>query len=239
MEHCFFPASTVRHAEVDGLRIILDLKTENYRILDDAASLLWSVLIGEADATTSLADLAQRYDVDEDRLQVDLTTFADRCLAEGLLVRSQSPAPSIPFTTRLPPARGRPASTLGALICLMATRRALARYGFRVTYDRYALLPIGPEAIPLDRALSTFTRAENFFISSRAPGDCLVRSLSLYRFLRRGNIPAEHVIGVRRFAFNAHAWVEYKGLPVLDDRAQRFTPLARIGKPPDLRVGRQ
>lgn len=238
MENCFFPASTVRHAEVDGLRVILDLKTENYKILDDAASLLWSVLIGETDATTSLAGLAQRYDVAEDRLQVDLTTFADQCLAEGLLVRAESLAPSIPGSTRIPPARGRSPSTLGALICLVATRRALARHGFRVTYDRYARLPIGPESIPLDRALSTFTRAENFFISSRAPGDCLIRSLSLYRFLRRGNIPAEHVIGVRRFAFSAHAWVEYEGLPVLDDRAQRFTPLARIGKPPDPQVGR-
>ena len=53
-----------------------------------------------------------------------------------------------------------------------------------------------------ERALSL---AENFFIIASAPKDCLPRSLSLYRFLLIAGVPADHVIGVRRFPFQAHA----------------------------------
>jgi hypothetical protein len=125
------------------------------------------------------------------------------------------------------------------LICLINTQRALARHGFRTTYERYALLPVGSDAPALGVALSAFIRAENFFVARRAPDDCLARSLALYRFLRSANVFAEHVIGVRRFPFAAHAWVECDGAPVLDDQFHSFTPLARIGNPPYRRADAQ
>ena len=80
--------------------------------------------------------------------------------------------------------------------------------------------------------MGAFGRAENFFVVRRAPDDCLVRSLSLYRFLREAGSRAEHVIGVRRFPFQAHAWVECAGEVLMDTRAPYFTPLARMGDAP-------
>jgi hypothetical protein len=230
----YIATPAVRHAEVDGLRVLLDLNTESYSILDDVASVFWSVLIGESNASATMASLAQTYDVDDSQLSVDLAAFAEQCVSKGLLARADSlPSPSS-LTVPAPPPRNRRTrpGTIRALLSLIATRNSLARHGFRTTYERYARLPAGPAECAPDAALLMFSRAENFFIARRAPGDCLVRSLSLYRFLRSVNIPAEHVIGVRRFAFSAHAWVEYQGSPLLDDRARTFTPLSRIGTPP-------
>lgn len=226
----FSATSSVRHVEIDGLRIILDLSTESYRVLDDVASALWAVLVGEADAAGSFDDLARHYQIDHGRLRAEVTTFADRCVAAGMLEPAGTPLATEPVAPRAP-ARGR-GGTLQALKCLIATQRALARDGFRTTYDRYARFSTGWDAPPLDVVLRGFSRAENFFIARRAPGDCLVRSLSLYRYLRAANVPAEHVIGVRRFPFRAHAWVECSGSPVFDERSHDFTPLARIGNPP-------
>ncbi len=235
VHHRLTPAPTVRHAEVDGLRVVLDLDTETYRVLDDAATVLWRVLTGEADATSTFDALAREYDVDAARFGADLTAFAQRCVAERLLETADAPdAPPADAGAAPPRARSRSAKRgmLAALTSLIATRRALARDGFKTTYERYALLPAAANAHPLDGALPAFARAENFFVARRAPEDCLLRSLSLYRFLRSAGVRAEHVIGVRRFPFAAHAWVECDGSAVRDERARDFTPLARIGNAP-------
>lgn len=223
-----FAAPTIRHTEVDGLRIILDLNVESYLILDNTASEFWSVLMGEVDFTTSLDNLVKRFDVDEDRLRTEFAKFTERCLAQGLLARPGSIKPEATSVSsyRWYPGRLR---TFGALVCLIATARSLAKQGFRKTYEKYSLLPVLPHAPSLSAVLPGFTKAENLFIARRAPGDCLVRSLALYRYLRSINIPAEHIIGVRRFPFGAHAWVEYHGSPVLDNLSGRFKPIARIG----------
>jgi hypothetical protein len=223
----FSPAPAVRHAEVDGLRVLLDLGTERYRVLDDVASVLWSVLIGEADASTAFDDLARSYDVDRDRFRADLDAFAQRCITERLLEPAGTAATAQPAAVPAP--RSARAGTLQALTALIATRRALRRDGFRATYERYALLPVGARARSLADVLPAFARAENLFVARRAPKDCLLRSLSLYRFLRAAGVPAEHLMGTRRFPFIAHAWVECDGSPVRDERARHFTPLARIG----------
>ena len=46
--------------------------------------------------------------------------------------------------------------------------------------------------------------------------DCLPRSLTLFVLLRRRGVPATLRIGVKRYPFGAHAWVECLG-EVLDD----------------------
>jgi hypothetical protein len=234
MPQRFAPASTVRHTEVDGLRVILDLRLGTYRILDDMAGALWSALTGDADVSSSVERLTSRYDVDESRLRMDLLTFADRCVAEGLLVRVDSDAETPPTAIPLQPSENIPVhrprrGMFAALQCLIATRLLLSRKGFVATYSRYTHLPAGRESTPLATILRAFTRAENFFIARRAPSDCLVRSLALFRFLRSANIAAEHVIGVRRLPFTAHAWVECEGRPLLGESVYGFTPLARIG----------
>jgi hypothetical protein len=226
----FYPGLKVRHAEVDGLRVILDLSAETYKVLDDRASAMWSVLIGQFDRVTVFEDLMRQYDVGAARLSADFASFATRCVEMGLLEKTVDPTSrttplfcAIKTSGRLLP------RSIRALYCMVATQRALDRDGFNKTYERYALFSWDVPPAKLDETLSAFAKAENLFIARCAPNDCLVRSLSLFRFLKSENIAAEHVIGVKRVPFEAHAWVECGGEPVLDDRVKGFTPLSRIG----------
>jgi hypothetical protein len=116
-----------------------------------------------------------------------------------------------------------------AVLSLVITRRDLRRFGFAETYERYAQLSCDLPLTELAVALRAFKSSENLFVSKAAPNDCLLRSLALFQFLRLENIAVEHVIGVMRSPFGAHAWVQYRGEPLFDNQAKRFTVLARMG----------
>lgn len=45
---------------------------------------------------------------------------------------------------------------------------------------------------------------------------CLERSLVLYDYLRCRGITAQMRLGIQRYPFMAHAWVEYRGEPIND-----------------------
>jgi len=64
------------------------------------------------------------------------------------------------------------------------------------------------------------------------PVTCLTRSLLLEWLLGRRGVDAELRIGVRLYgtALDAHAWVEYAGMPVNDqpDVASRFVPFGAL-----------
>ena len=79
------------------------------------------------------------------------------------------------------------------------------------------------------RLLKLFRTAEGCYPTRRAPMDCLPRSLALTRFLRTAGFPAEHVMGVALYPFEAHAWVELAG-SALNEGATfltRFTVIQR------------
>lgn len=66
--------------------------------------------------------------------------------------------------------------------------------------------------------------------------NCLPRSLAIYVLLRRRGVPATLRIGVKRFPFAAHAWVECLG-EVLDDsiddwKHEPYVPIVSSGEPP-------
>ena len=50
--------------------------------------------------------------------------------------------------------------------------------------------------------------------------DCLPKALTTFLLLRRRNVPVTLHIGVKRYPFGAHAWVECQGK--LDDSADRW-----------------
>jgi hypothetical protein len=223
----FRPSADVRYADVDGLIVMLDLRSETYKVLDDVASRLWSVVTGDVDQGSEFQALTEQYDIDQANLTAELMAFVQSCFAGGLLEAPSAGEPRPAAVRRLPLRTG----LLGALSCLIITRAMLKRLGLRETYARYAGIATSRVACSIQAAVTSFVRAENFFVVRRAPDDCLLRSLAFYRFLRSAGLPAEHVIGVRRVPFQAHAWVECGGVPVLDDRPPPFRCIARIGGP--------
>ena len=79
----------------------------------------------------------------------------------------------------------------------------------------------------VDRILEAVRTATRYYFRRRL--DCLPRSLTIYVLLRRRGIPASFHIGVKRYPFGAHAWVECLG-EVLDDSAntwrhEPYTPI--------------
>lgn len=126
---------------------------------------------------------------------------------------------------------GVPSVSLGrCLFALIVVKVALVVASMRrivSTIDRRA-----PRAMPnelvthdeLERLARQVATVAAFF-----PGRarCLEQSLVIYAMLRRAGVPAELKLGVRPHPFEAHAWVEHRGQPVLEDpeKIARFVPL--------------
>jgi hypothetical protein len=118
-----------------------------------------------------------------------------------------------------------------AFLALTSTALSLKFRGFNKTYRRVGeVLGTSEQRMipPLKAAIRSFLIAENFVLFRRAPNDCLVRSLALFRYLRWLGIPATHVIGIRRVPFAAHAWVEVSGEGVLAPAPRGFSTLATL-----------
>lgn len=233
------PTAAIRDAEIEGLRVVLDLRSEQYHVLDDVATAMWEALTTAGSRSEAVDRLEQRFDVDRERLRSDLDRFTAGCEARGFLEPADRAArPDRPERTGGRAARRRGSAWLAyrAVLSLIGTTWRLRRSGFRRTYEDCTRLPAAtapPDPALASSAARAFLHAEEVFLARRAPDDCLTRSLALYRFLRGVGLPAEHVIGVRRVPFRAHAWVELAGEPVIDDsgRRLRFVPLARIAAP--------
>lgn len=118
---------------------------------------------------------------------------------------------------------GRPSclQTIEAALLLARFDLLLYRRGFPGLYQKIA---VGPRTAgssgPTDLAnlVVAVDKASRRYLRTAA---CLLRSATLVYLLRRHNINAELVFGVRHFPFMAHAWVEVKGVIVNDSKAVR------------------
>lgn len=93
--------------------------------------------------------------------------------------------------------------------------------------------PLVVQRRTLHRTLEAVRTASRYYHRQRL--DCLPRSLAIYVLLRRQGVPAMLRIGVKRFPFAAHAWVECLG-EVLDDslddwQHERYVPILSTGEP--------
>lgn len=221
----------MRYVRVDGLGVVLDLQSATYKILDEIATLMWEHLIGDANSDVAVKAWSGEYEVDAATARLELELFTKKCCAEGLLHRAEPDCgKNSPRGVEARPISRNPRVplTVKALCCLALTYWRLRAQGFGATYTRYAGLVCAPAFGTCDASLQAFVRAENFFLSRRSPDDCLLRSLALFRYLCWEGVPAEHVIGVQRIPFLAHAWVECDGRAMLDGRVNGFTAIARM-----------
>jgi hypothetical protein len=220
------------YEEIQGFLVILDLETEAYYILDQVGTAMWKTLLAMDDEAEALQALQNEYLVERTRLKTDLEAFRRRCIEQGFL-QEREPERTIDSPLYVD-AGQQNLLILRAWWCLFRTLRCLSAKGLAWTYQEYTRLPIPTVKFDLDdllkRAVAAFALAENFFVIKSAPKDCLPRSLALFRFLRSAGLPVEHCIGVRRFPFQAHAWVEYHGRVVQDNPSRQLTfrTLARI-----------
>ena len=105
-----------------------------------------------------------------------------------------------------------------AFACLLLARWRLQRRGFADGYH-WAQSWSGSNIRsrrPLDVDLHRFVAVEGWVPSVLGERDCLPRSLGLFVYLRALGHDVRHVIGVARFPFSAHAWVETGGEALLE-----------------------
>lgn len=223
----YYPADTVRWRLVDGLYVMLELRSGEYIVLDRVATAMWDILL--CDKGAGVDELAARFGVEPSEIAEDLAAFADNCVAGGLLA-TEPPAPGPAKRTARAP---RLPLTLLAWRSLRRAQLALDAGRFHDLYMRLAQRAKPQGTLTegeLARVRAAFRRAENFIMLKAAPRDCLPRSLGLYSYLNSLGIAADHHIGVERFPFNAHAWVESaEGIWFDDvDYVRAFTALATL-----------
>lgn len=226
-----YVSPNVLYEEIQGCLVILDLSTEAYYILDAVGTSMWKSLLATNDETQALRTLQSEYLVERVRLKADLETFRELCIEQGFLQKEEAERKA-----GISVYAGRQDFLVPrAWWCLCCTVRSLSANGLARTYQKCCGLAV-PKENPVDaddlleRAVAAFAMAENLFLIKSAPKDCLPRSLALFRFLRSAGLPVEHCIGVQRFPFQAHAWVEYGGRVVQDhpSRQSVFRTIARI-----------
>jgi hypothetical protein len=216
----------VRVADVDGLTLVMDLQTSAFYLLDEDASRMWNDLRKAQGSVVAAKEALGRGD-ESSRHQAGLfDDFVAGCESRGFLLAGNPPPTRDVQQTPWPPrSRRRSFLTVRAWLSMLRMDMALRRHGFAATYQRLGHgAGGGPDSVDfgvVDLARAAFLRAENFYWRRRAPNDCLPRSLALCAYMRGLGLPVVHRIGARRFpAFRCHAWVEYGGAPVLDQRAK-------------------
>ncbi len=114
-----------------------------------------------------------------------------------------------------------------SFLVVACSRMSLRFFGFRRTLRLVKRAALGstsraPEGSPLEAAKVLATAAA--FFPGRAI--CLEQSVALYYVLRRRGFPVALRIGVQPYPFQAHAWVELDGEPLLEnaDFVQKFVP---------------
>jgi hypothetical protein len=85
--------------------------------------------------------------------------------------------------------------------------------------DRWGRRPVdaaslAAQRLTVNRVVEEVRTATRYYYRRRL--DCLPRAMAVYILLRRRGVPATLRIGVKRYPFGAHAWVECLG-EALDD----------------------
>ena len=71
--------------EIDGEMVLLDMNSENYFGLDAVASDIWRILQEGKSLQETIEELLKLYDVDEETLRKDLSTFVRQLQEQGLV----------------------------------------------------------------------------------------------------------------------------------------------------------
>lgn len=167
-----------------------------------------------------------------ERLEVFDGDLLARLQGEGLLCADpQTPRPPLPplparsaIPARIPPPRAGDIPTMAASLADLARRyrgRTLAQLIAAAGRPRPAAPDFGPD---LQTAVA---RLHAWAPYAPVPTKCLLRSFMLLRMLRRRELDALWVFGVRTWPFHAHCWLQ-AGEVVLDDWAERTWAYAPI-----------
>lgn len=212
---------------IQGEGVVMDLLTDRYLGITAEGARVWQAFAGGAALGEIAGDLARDGASEHPAASRRVADYVDAWREAGLLAAGSASSPVLPRGKEA----GRPAAgavdeagvagarpSVAALYHLVrasvGTRRALRRGGLPEALRRLQSIPARPlDATALDTVLARTVRAYRLLRVPFRQGaaDCLARSLTLAAALRRQGVDAELCLGVRKFPFLAHAWVEAAG----------------------------
>ena len=205
-EPIYWRAATAASARAAERTVVFDTAGGRYHGFEGVSARIWELLEEGASASAVTSALAAEYDVGEERVRADASSFLAKLAGDGLVTCANGTdhAPTIAECTLALGAARLALKTLGA-----ARTLSLARHAALGSPKRGA----SPRLLE-DAALANARAAALF------PGRvlCLEQSLALYVLLRRAGIEARLCVGVQPYLFGGHAWVEHRGVPVNDSR---------------------
>lgn len=187
----------IRWCEIDGIVFVLDLKSDVFSALNAQLSSEWI----EYSRTGKLAQ------------------SVNEVLAERGW-RFSDDAPKTPVPSTLSTVNYK-TPLLRAVSCLTHARKNLRDRGLSETVDWAERHQAITTQRSLESALTSFRFAEGVLPNRKGDLDCLPRSLALFSMLRGYGFSVCHKIGLYRYPFSAHAWVECDGTKVLEREAPR------------------
>lgn len=208
----------------DGVARLLGLNRGRFYGLDAVGTKTLMLLLDHGSETAALA-IAAEYGVTEEQVRIDLTKLLRNLQRKQLLVcqlpQSHHPVPPSRLTTSL-------------LLTLAWISIRTLGWTRTIRFWRRWQRPIDSNAPSDDwetavQSVDTVVReaaAKHMFL----PMACKERALVGWHILKTTfGIPAELVIGINLYPFQAHAWVECDPWIVTDDRShcEIFTPAAR------------
>jgi len=219
-------APHIRYAIVDEIVIILDIKNDQYNILNRPATDMWLHLLHEGEPNVENQKfLTNNYNFHKYENSIEI--FINECIDLDFFITGKV-AKNIIRPVRL----NRLPYLIHAVYCIASIRFSLMFYGFNAVYTPLLSgMPIKTLRYPdIDRAMKSFRIAERWHVSTSSAEDCLPRSLSLYSFLKRLGVPVIHRIGVKRHPFAAHAWVCAENNVLLDNKnfVEQFTVISEL-----------
>jgi hypothetical protein len=81
--------------------------------------------------------------------------------------------------------------------------------------------PCDVDKLILERIVAAVDAATRYYYRKRL--DCLPRAMVIYYLARRSAVPVEFCLGVKKYPFAGHSWVEYQG-EIIGDRPNRVKP---------------
>lgn len=234
-------------AECGGHGILLDLLADRYLALDSISTAIWKYLSDDHEVGVISTSIARDFALDHKSAESEVVAQLRVWREWGLVVPADAP-PLAKLPVDRPvgePATGRvPSAELKLIKCSLAHARILliakawTHWSLRVAglantlvkLQRIASSPPRSAVLEDDvlRMLKTYRLLRLSWTDGRE--DCLVRSIQLARALRAIGVTTELCIGVDRFPFRAHAWLELGGRVIseTEPKLQYFVVMARF-----------
>lgn len=235
----FHPLPHVVSTRIADATVLMDRRLGNYHTLNEVGSRVWEFVCAGSSLPTIVHRLLGEYDVPQLQLESDVARVIDMLLAQGLIAQGSSPVPTARAAHRLTPTvqrneegvgNLRPPSILRCGLAILAVKVALNMRGFDWTIawiERRVkdVVASGTFDTQCVRTAESSVATAGALYPGRAR--CLEQSLVLYYLLRSQGVAVQYRQGVQSHPFVAHAWVEYRNVPVNDviEHVQLYAPL--------------